>query len=155
MLTQRSRGKETITTALVTGSMLMTMIVSLRLPSTGSSSRWSIPSRRMLTRLLPVQAGNSVSRGISMAGAAVGGGPGGSGGGTTTASWRLGTVMLEPPGILTCVVWNCSRSFQLDRNSQPNQNPPRMKVVTAQDSATWRSLMSGPRLGGGGGGILN
>src|SRR5436190_14389876 len=59
MGTHRSRGNEAITAECWTGSMLSTIIVSLRVPSTGSSGRWSMPSSRMLTRCVPLQAGRT------------------------------------------------------------------------------------------------
>src|SRR6266511_2513790 len=146
MLTHRSRGNEIITTDLVAGSMLTTIMVSLRLPSTGSSSRWSMPSRRMLTRLVPTQGGSS---GFCTTWPGVGAGLGRRGCGTATISGRDGTVMAGPYGIWTCVDWNWIRTFQLARNNQPKQNPPSTNVVKAKLMNASRGLK--PRRGEGGG----
>src|SRR5438445_1588817 len=60
MLTHMSRGSDTSAADFVTGSMLARMIVSERVPATGSSSRLSMPSSRMLIRSEPCQSGSTV-----------------------------------------------------------------------------------------------
>lgn len=138
------------TTDLLGGSMLTTMIVSLRLPSIGSSPRWSMPSRRMLSRLTPFQSGRSprlLTGSSGSAGAGVAGhrrhhhaaqthgvyGAGFEG----RVPGICGREIVGPFGILICAAcWRFASSRQLLKKSQPKEDPP---------GQTWRRRMRAGR----------